>query len=266
MHAAAPRHLRVERRPDGVAVVVLDHPNKPVNTLSAVLLEEFEAAVAPLLDDPSVVALVGASAKPDTFIAGADLELVEGMNEAEASRLSREGNALLSRIAASPKPIVAAVHGAALGGGCELALACDMVLARDDLKLGQPEIQLAVFPPVAAALLPQLIGRQRALDLILTGRTIGAAEALRMGLVSRVLSTVEFEAGAAAALAELASRSGPALRLAKRAVLDGMDLPFAPALQRAEDLYLNELMQLADVHEGLAAFMEKRAPVWEDPA
>jgi len=154
--------------------------------------------------------------------------------------------------------------GAALGGGCELALACDMIFARDDLKLGQPEIQLAVFPPVAAALLPRLIGRQRALDLILSGRTIGAAEALRMGLVSRIFSTADFDAGSEAALIEIASRSGPALRLAKRAVLDGADLAFDPALTRAEDLYLHELMPLADVHEGLAAFMEKRAPVWEE--
>jgi len=247
-------------REGGVGRLVLDRP--PVNVLNLAAMEALQSAITEAAADTrlKVLAVSGAGR---AFSAGVD---VADHTADRVGRMLALFHGAVRQLMALEVPVVALVHGAALGGGCELALACDMVLARDDLKLGQPEIQLAVFPPVAAALLPQLIGRQRALDLILTGRTIGAAEALRMGLVSRVLSTADFEAGTDAALAELASRSGPALRLAKRAVLESTDLPFGPGLQRAEDLYLNELMQLADVHEGLAAFMEKRAPVWEDPA
>ncbi|HMU60964.1 MAG TPA: enoyl-CoA hydratase-related protein [Gemmatimonadales bacterium] len=247
-------------RTGGIGRLVLDRP--PVNVLNLAAMEALQSAIAEAAADAGlkVLAVSGAGR---AFSAGVD---VADHTADRVGRMLALFHGAVRQLMALEVPVVGLVHGAALGGGCELAMACDMVLARDDLKLGQPEIQLAVFPPVAAALLPQLIGRQRALDLILTGRTIGAAEALRMGLVSRVLSTAEFEAGTDAALAELASRSGPALRLAKRAVLEGMGLPFGPALQQAEDLYLNELMELADVHEGLAAFMEKRAPVWEDPA
>jgi cyclohexa-1,5-dienecarbonyl-CoA hydratase len=247
-------------RTGGIGRLVLDRP--PVNVLDLAAMEALQAAIAEAAGDAGlkVLAVSGAGR---AFSAGVD---VADHTADRVGRMLALFHGAVRQLMALEVPVVALVHGAALGGGCELALACDMVLARDDLKLGQPEIQLAVFPPVAAALLPQLIGRQRALDLVLTGRTIGAAEALRMGLVSRVLSTADFESGTDAALAELASRSGPALRLAKRAVLESTDLPFGPALQQAEELYLNELMQLADVHEGLAAFMEKRAPVWEDPA
>jgi len=172
----------------------------------------------------------------------------------------------IRRLVGFEAPVVAVVHGAALGGGCELALACDIVLARDDLRLGQPEIQLAVFPPAAAALLPHLIGRQRAMDLVLTGRSLRADEALRMGLVSRVFPAAEFDIGTEAVLAGLAAQSGPAMRLAKRAVAEGAELAFAPGLARAESIYLEDLMQLADAREGLAAFMAKRPPAWEETA
>ena len=140
--------IRVERRDDGVAIVMLDHPDKPVNTLSPDLLREFQEQVAPLLDDPAVRAIVVASAKPDTFIAGADLEVIEGLTAAEISAMSRDGNALLERIATHPKPVVAAVHGAALGGGLEVALACHYIIASSDpaTVLGQPEVQLGLLP------------------------------------------------------------------------------------------------------------------------
>jgi cyclohexa-1,5-dienecarbonyl-CoA hydratase len=247
-------------RTGGIGRLVLDRP--PVNVLNLAAMEALQSAIAEAAADAGlkVLAVSGAGR---AFSAGVD---VADHTADRVGRMLALFHGAVRQLMALEVPVVGLVHGAALGGGCELAMACDMVLAREDLKLGQPEIQLAVFPPVAAALLPRLIGRQRALDLILTGRTVGAAEALRMGLVSRVLSTADFDAGTDAVLAELASRSGPALRLAKRAVLEGTDRPFGAALQHAEDLYLNELMQLADVHEGLAAFMEKRAPVWENPA
>ena len=171
---------------------------------------------------------------------------------------------VVRRLAALPVPVLAAVQGAALGGGCELLLVCDLVLARDDARLGFPEIRLGVFPPVAVAVLEAIVGRRAAADLVLSGRTIGADEARAMGLVSQVLDADGFEAGVTARARELASLSGPVLRIAKRVLRESARLPFDTALQRAESTYLEELMALPDASEGIAAFLEKRAPVWRD--
>ena len=247
-------------REGGVGRLVLDRP--PVNVLDLAMMGALQAALAEAASDTKlkVLAVSGAGR---AFSAGVD---VADHTADRVGRMLELFHGAVRQLMALEVPVVALAHGATLGGGCELALACDMILARDDLKLGQPEIHLAVFPPVAAALLPRLIGHQRALDLILTGRTLGAAEALQMGLVSRVFDASGFEAGTTAVLAELASRSGPALRLAKRAVTAGAGLPFGPALERAEALYLTDLMELPDAHEGIAAFMEKRPPVWKELA
>jgi len=184
------KHTRVEIRPDGVAVVTLDHPDKPVNTLSPEVLEEFRERVEPLLDDPGVRAIVVASAKADTFIAGADLEILDGMTDPEEpATLSREGNALLSRIAASPKPVVAAVHGAALGGGMEVALACHFILASDDpaTVFSQAEVMLGLLPAGGGTQrLVRKVGLTAALPLLLTGKRIRAHKAYRMGLVDAI--------------------------------------------------------------------------------
>ena len=247
-------------REGGIGRLVLDRP--PVNVLDLAALEALDGALAKAAADRKlrVLAISGAGR---AFSAGVD---VADHTADRVGRMLELFHGAIRRLMALEPPVVALVHGAALGGGCELALACDLVLARDDLRLGQPEIQLAVFPPVAAALLPRLVGRQRAMDLVLTGRAIRADEALRMGLVSRVFAAAEFDVGTEAVLATLAAQSGPAMRLAKRAVADGAELAFAPALARAEAIYLNDLMQLPDAREGLTAFIEKRPPVWEDSA
>jgi 3-hydroxyacyl-CoA dehydrogenase/enoyl-CoA hydratase/carnithine racemase len=197
--------IEVERRPDGVAMVVLDHPTKAVNTLSPAAVEEFNQKVAPLLDDTSVRAMVVVSAKPDTFIAGADLELIEGLDAAEISAMSRDGNALLERIATSRKPVVAAVHGAALGGGFEVALACHYILATDDPKtvLAQSEVMLGLLPAGGGTQrLVERVGLVAALPMLLTGRRVRARRAKRMGLVDAITTPGGIaETGARAALA-----------------------------------------------------------------
>jgi cyclohexa-1,5-dienecarbonyl-CoA hydratase len=247
-------------RDGGVGRIVIDRP--PVNVLNLATMEALDAALAQASADTGLRVLV-LSGAGKAFSAGVD---VADHTADRVGPMLDLFHGIIRRVMAFEAPVIAVVHGAALGGGCELALACDMILARDDLKLGQPEIHLAVFPPVAAALLPRLIGRQRAFDLILTGRTLGAAEAREIGLASRVFGAADFAAGVEKVLADLASRSGPALRMAKRAVTLGEDEAFGLALDRAEVLYRDELMQLADAHEGIAAFMEKRPPVWKEPA
>ena len=197
--------IEVERRPDGVAVVVLDHPTKAVNTLSPAVVEEFNQKVAPLLDEDDVRAMVVVSAKADTFIAGADLELIEGLGEAEISNMSREGNALLERIFTSKKPVVAAVHGAALGGGLEIALACHYILATDDPKtvLAQSEVMLGLLPAGGGTQrLVERVGLVAALPMLLTGKRVRARRAKKMGLVDAITTPGGIaETGARAALA-----------------------------------------------------------------
>jgi 3-hydroxyacyl-CoA dehydrogenase/enoyl-CoA hydratase/3-hydroxybutyryl-CoA epimerase len=197
--------IRVERRPDGVAVVVLDHPTKAVNTLSPAVVKEFNEKVAPLLDEKSVRAMVVVSAKPDTFIAGADLELIEGLGAEEISAMSRDGNALLERIATSSKPVVAAVHGAALGGGLEVALACHYILATDDPKtvLGQSEVMLGLLPAGGGTQrLVERVGLVAALPMLLTGKRVRARRAKRMGLIDAITTPGGLaETGVRAALA-----------------------------------------------------------------
>lgn len=244
--------------PGPVARLTLDRP--PVNVLNIPMLDELCDAVTEASTDlaTKVLVLEGAG---KAFCAGVDVrdhtaDRVESMLEAFARAIAA--------LRASPAPVVAAIHGAALGGGCELALACDIVLARADATLGQPEIRLGVFPPAAAALLPRVVGRQQALDLLLTGRTVHADEALRLGLVTRVLPRNDFAGAVDSYTALLAAHSRPVLALTKRAVVENLERPLADALHTADDLYLSDLMALRDPHEGLAAFMEKRDPVWKD--
>lgn len=242
--------------PGPVARITLDRP--PLNILHTAMLEELAAAAAAAAAAPETrVVLVAGEGK--AFCAGVDVadhtaDRVEAMIHAFTGAIRA--------LRAVPVPVVAAVHGPALGGGCELALACDLVLAREDARLGQPEIRLGVFPPAAAALLPRLIGRQRALDLLLTGRSVTAEEALRIGLVARVIGADGFDDAALEFAGQLAALSRPVLALTKRAALEGLDRPVDDALDAADQLYLSDLMALHDAHEGLAAFMEKREPVW----
>lgn len=253
---AALRHLQVEAA-GALRVVTLDRP--PLNVLTIAMMEELDGALAALEGDPGVAAVLLTGAGK-AFCAGVD---VADHTADRVDRMLEAFHAVLMRLVGLEAPVVAALNGAALGGGLELALACDVVLAREGAKLGQPEIQLGVFPPFAAAVLPRLVGRATALDICLSGRTFTAEEARGMGLVQAVHPRDEL-AGAARAYAEgLATLSPPVLRLTKRAVLDGLDGTLADALAGAEALYRDDLMALADAHEGLAAFMEKRAPQWK---
>jgi cyclohexa-1,5-dienecarbonyl-CoA hydratase len=250
--------LRLERPGDGVARVALDRP--PLNVLHIPMMRELDHALAELSADPELKLLV-LTGEGKAFCAGVDVadhtaERVEFMIEAF--------HGVIRKLLLLEVPVVAAVDGAALGGGCELLLACDLVIASERAKLGQPEIRLGVFPPVAAALLPRLIGRQRALDLVLTGRVVGAVEAQEMGLVGRVVPVEAFDETVEQYVGSLSSLSRPVLRLTKRTVVEGMAESLWNAFDRAEKRYLHELMELEDAHEGLAAFLEKREPVWRD--
>jgi cyclohexa-1,5-dienecarbonyl-CoA hydratase len=157
---------------------------------------------------------------------------------------------------------VAAVRGPALGGGFELALCCDFIVASEGASFGQPEINVGCFPPVALALLPRIVGRHRTADIVLTGRRLSAFEALAMGIASRVVPAEEFEGALAALLADLQSKSRSVLREAARALRRATPGEFRADLDRMERAYLQDLLRLEDAKEGIRAFLEKRKPEW----
>ena len=161
-------------------------------------------------------------------------------------------------------PSLAVVNGSALGGGCELALYCDMVIASKESKFGQPETGVGVFPPIAALLFPRTIGRKKAMELILLGETISGQEALSLGMINRVVAEADLVKEADAVIEKFKRRSGIVLKLAKEAILEGLNDDMDLGLKSIERIYIDRLMKTRDAVEGLQAFIEKRRPDWKD--
>jgi cyclohexa-1,5-dienecarbonyl-CoA hydratase len=253
------RHIdfRVEER---VARVVFARP--PLNIFDIALMREVERALGEGVGRRDVVAVVFEAAEGSrAFSAGVSVE--EHRPETIYQMLD-SFHSVFRALELWAKPVLAVVDGAALGGGCELLLACDIVIASPQSRFGQPEIKLGVFPPVAAVLLPRVVGERRARELVLTGELIDADEALRIGLVSYVVEGAQLEARLQEILSRFRELSAPALEMARRALDLARGRTFADALARVEDLYLNELMKTEDAHEGVRAFMEKRKPAWRN--
>jgi cyclohexa-1,5-dienecarbonyl-CoA hydratase len=240
-----------------MATVLLSRP--PLNILDLASLQAFERGLGALARDPALDVLVVRGAGERAFSAGVAVQDHVGDKIGPTLAAFHGALRLLRDLDAVT---LACVRGHCLGGGLELALACDLVVASDEATFGLPEITLGCYPPVAAALLPRWIGRPRALDLILTGRTFDAAEAERLGLLTRRVAVGELDAACTEIVGALLARSGAAMRLAKRAVRAGEEQPFAPALAEAERIYLQELVATADMNEGIAAFLGKRKPAW----
>jgi cyclohexa-1,5-dienecarbonyl-CoA hydratase len=162
------------------------------------------------------------------------------------------------------KPVVAVVDGPAFGGGCELVAACDIVIASERARFGQPEIKLGVFPPVAAVILPRIIGEKKAREMVLLGEIVDANEALRLGLVNYVVPSAELNHQTDNVLAKLSELSSVSLQFTRNALDLGRQGEFESALTEVENLYLNELMKTEDASEGVRSFMEKRKPEWRN--
>src|SRR5918998_1021093 len=250
-------NFRVEER---VARVTLARP--PLNILDIAMMREVERALSEGAARREVVAVVFEAAEGSrAFSAGVSIE--EHQPETIYQMLD-SFHAIFRTLEQLAKPAVAVVDGAALGGGCELLLACDIVVASPRSRFGQPEIKLGVFPPVAAVLLPRVVGERRARELVLTGELIDADEALRIGLVSHVVEAERLEDKLQEILARLRELSAPALEMTRRALDTARGRTFDDALARVEDLYLNELMKTEDADEGIRAFIEKRKPLWRN--
>jgi cyclohexa-1,5-dienecarbonyl-CoA hydratase len=240
------------------ARVTLNKP--PLNVMDIAMMEELNAALKSLKDDRATKVIVVAAAGK-AFSAGVD---VADHTADRVDAMIKKFHAIFHTLWSLEQPIVAAVQGMALGGGCELAIACDFIIASEKAKLGQPEIKVGVFPPIAALLLPRLIGRKKAYELLLIGETIDAREAERIGLVNRVSPPESFDAAVNAFVGKLTALSGVVLQHTKQAVRISLDAGIDAALADIERYYLNELMRTEDALEGLNAFMEKRSPVWKE--
>jgi len=253
------QHIRF-RVEDRVARVTFARP--PLNIFTIAMMHEVDHALTACMSLRDVVAVVfDASEGSRSFSAGVSVE--EHQPEI-VYRMLESFHDIFRTLEQLAKPAVAVVDGSALGGGLELVAACDIVVAASRAKFGQPEIKLGVFPPVAAVLLPRLIGERRARELLLTGEIFDAQEALRLGLVSHVVEADQLEAKLQEILARLRELSAPALEMTRRALDAARGRPFLEALERVEDLYLNELMKTEDAQEGVKAFMEKRRPDWKN--
>jgi enoyl-CoA hydratase len=250
--------VSTERR-DGVAIVTIDNP--PMNALSTALLDELEAEVDALDADDDVRAIVLRGGGVRAFVAGADIKEFPSLRESAGEGGSARGIQKLGpRMDAAHTSLVAAIRGFCLGGGLELAMCCDVRICADDATLGQPEIKLGLIPGGGGTQrLPRLVGRGKALEMILTGARIDAREALRIGLVERVVPAGEAHSAAQALARTLAEKAPVALRYAKEAVVKGLGLPLEDGLRLENDL-ATLLRTTEDRIEGAKAFLEKRKP------
>ena len=239
-----------------VAWLTLRRP--PLNWLNIETMEEINQALEGLAPSPPNLLVIQAEGK--AFSVG--VEVADHMGD-KADRMIEVFHGIFRRMDDLGVPSLAVVAGAALGGGCELATYCDMVLASEKARFGQPEIQVGVFPPIAALAFPRMIGRKKAMEVILSGQPVSAQEAHSMGLVNKVVSPEELQKEAEAWAARFSKLSGVVLRLTRKAVMEGWDTGLAAGLGRIEGIYMKELMRTEDAQEGLQAFLEKRDPVWK---
>jgi cyclohexa-1,5-dienecarbonyl-CoA hydratase len=245
-------------RGEHTATITFNKP--PLNVLDIKMMEEINSVLEELTDDTKLKAVIF-KAEGKAFSAGVD---VADHTDEKAGEMIRTFHKIFENMLNIKAPIVALVNGAALGGGCELAVFCDIVLASDRSKFGQPEIKVGVFPPIAAVIFPRFMNLKKALELNLTGDTIDAAEAMRLGLVNSVYPTDSFEEEAQKVINRLTSNSSVVLQLTKEAILEGYGKDYNTAVSKAENIYLNKLMKTHDANEGLLAFMEKRKPNWKN--
>lgn len=248
---------------DGIAVLTLNRP-KILNALNAALLSELDAALDTLATDDSVRAVILTGAGEKAFAAGADIQELAALSAVEGQALAERGQRIFGKLERLGKPVIAAINGFALGGGCELALGASIRIASENARLGQPEVKLGLIPGYGGSQrLPRLVGKGAALKLLLTGEMISAAEALRIGLVEEVVPSADLLPRAKALASAIAAAAPIAVRQCLAAVRDGYDLPLDQALAHEAALF-GVCCATADKAEGTQAFLEKRPAHWRN--
>jgi len=252
-----PKHIKTAVG-DGVAILTL--AREPLNVLNIAMMKEINGFLDSLkAEDGLKLLLIKAEGK--AFSAGVDV--AEHLGD-QVEEMIEVFHGIFRRMDSLGVTSLAQVQGAALGGGCELAIYADLVVASEKAKFGQPEILVGVLPPIAALAMPRMMGRKRALELILTGETIGALEAKELGLVNHVVPPEELEAKTNELVGKIKGLSPIVLKYTRQAFLAGLMDDQAGGLDRIEEIYLGGLMKTHDAEEGLKAFLDKRRPEWKN--
>ncbi|MCK4482592.1 enoyl-CoA hydratase/isomerase family protein [Candidatus Bathyarchaeota archaeon] len=248
----------IYEKDDGVAKITINRP--PFNILNVETLREISKALEDVGKDDGIKVLVITGAGEKAFSAGVEIKdhLPDKIEETLESF-----HRVFHLLAEINKPTVAVVRGFAYGGGCELASACDIVLASEDAQFGQQEVKVGAIPTVATVLLPTIIGRKKALEIIFTGDTLTAAEAKEIGLINEAFPASELEEAVNRLIAKFKKKSSVVLKLIRMSVYQGLNKDFKEALDGVTDIYLNRLIRTEDAVEGLKAFLEKRKPIWK---
>ena len=244
---------------DNVAKITINRP--PYNVLDIQTMKEINKAIENAKGERGLKALVIGAAGEKAFSSGVDVRDHTAEKMDEMIEVFHRIFRLLSTL---DVPTVAVVNGMALGGGCEVATFCDMVIASDKATFGQPEIKVGVYPSMAVAWFPRIIGAKKAYELLLTGDAVSADEAERIGLVNQVVPHEELDGAVRGFLGRLTEKSSVVLKWAKTAIRHGLDVDFERGLQASEIIYKNGLMGTEDANEGILAFLEKRKPVWKE--
>jgi enoyl-CoA hydratase len=244
---------------DGVAILKINRP-EAMNSLNEELLLGLEEAVEAAAEDPEVKVLI-LTGEGKAFVAGADIAAMQPLDEDGGYQWGRLGQRVFRRIETLEKPTIAAVNGFALGGGCELAMACDMRIAGEKAKFGQPEVGLGITPGYSGTQrLPRLVGKARAMELILTGDIITATEAAAIGLVNRVVPQESLLEEAMNLAAKINKNAPLAVQYSKQAIVDGLECADMEKAIEVEAVYFGRCFATADQKEGMGAFLEKRKP------
>jgi len=254
--------LRCERA-GAVTTVTLDRP-EVLHALNAAMFDELEAVFTELAADPGVRVVLLTGAGERAFAAGADIRGLAETDATSGKRVSERGQQVMNQIARCGKPVIACVNGFALGGGCELALQCDLIIAADNAKFGQPEIKLGIIPGIGGTQrFTRAVGKAKAMDIILTGRMMDAQEAERAGLIARIVPAAQLVEEALTVAATIAAMSLPSVLGAKEAVNRAFETSLAEGV-RFERRVFHSLFATADQKEGMAAFIAKRPPKFEN--
>ncbi len=245
---------------DGVRILTIDRPEKR-NALNAAVRAGLSGALAEAASDPAVHVVVITGAGDQAFVAGADVAEFAGRTPIEQREAMRAG--LFDDVWNFPKPTIAMINGWCLGGGCELALACDLRIGADSAKLGQPEVRLGIIPGGGATQrLPRLVGYGKALQLVLTGDIIDAVSAYEIGLLDEIVPAVELRDRTLEIARSMAEKSPVTLAIAKRALRAALEMPLSAGLAHERDLFALAFAT-EDKEEGVRAFLEKRPPEWK---
>ena len=244
-------------RKDRLLTVTWDRP--PLNVLDIVLLRELGEILERCAADPTIDVVVLQGQGQKAFSAGVD---IKDHTKDKVPEMLDVVHGVIRRLLSLPQVTIAAVRGACLGGGCEVASVCDFIVASEESSFATPEILVGCYPPVALARFASLIGYHRAAEMILTGRRFSAREAQAMGFINRVFADDELDVSLQNLVDELLSKSGAVMRLTLKGLRELSLRDFAAALKRSEQIYCDELLQTADVEEGVQAFLQKRPPQW----